>query len=141
MGTLSYKKIDYKYQLIQDYFFKLPFTAPDVSLEDCGVKDNNLYADAGFGYDGASGLTVDSENSMEGALVHDIGYRLLRAGLLPSKFKGLFDRLFKIVLKRNGMGYLRRTIWFNAVKRFASYAAEVRPEDIVSISCLGRNYL
>ncbi len=81
----------------------------------------------GFLFDGPSGPTVDTDNAMAGALLHDALYLAMRLGLVRQKFRRRADRDFRKILKDEGMSWLRRWLWFRAVRRFAAGSAKLRP--------------
>lgn len=120
-------KKGYKYQLVdEDYYFKIPIqpgqTPEGKEFFECGpfIKlwpDGTCLVKIGYAYDGPSGPTIDTDNSMVPALEHDVGAQLQRNGILPVKpFKELFDNAFYDNLIARGMDETRAEIWYQAVK-------------------------
>lgn len=70
----------------------------------------------GFGWDGPSGWTYDTDNSMRASLIHDVLYHCLRDGVLPMRVRGGADREFRVILKSDGMSFIRRWGWFFALR-------------------------
>jgi len=126
----------YKYQLVQTYIHKLPFPAPVVALDHEFLaisSDGYLMIKWGYAWDGPSGPTVDTPDSMRGALVHDAGYQLMRDGYLDRDiFKPLFDRLLVSLCAEDGMGPIRRWFWYQAVEDFAFSATQPRLNDVLT---------
>jgi hypothetical protein len=81
-------------------------------LLDSGV----LMIKAGFKWDGASGPTIDTENTMRAALVHDALYRLMRNRKLDYSHRGTVDILFRKMLTYDGMNAIRAWAWYVGVR-------------------------
>ena len=73
---------------------------------------------AGYAWDGASGPTIDSENSMAASLVHDAFYQAIRTGQVPGSFRRRADGIFRDILKEDGMSFARRWLWYFGVRLF-----------------------
>jgi len=80
----------------------------------------------GYAWDGASGPTIDTKNSMRGTLFHDAAYQLMRLGLLSPEWRETVDDEFGRFLKEDGMWWLRRKLWVREVKKFGGSAADPR---------------
>ena len=81
-----------------------------------------------YAWDGPSGPTADTENSMRASLVHDGLYQAMRERKLRLTARGIADKEFRRILKDDGMSFLRRWIWWLGVRCFAKGAA--RPVDL-----------
>lgn len=81
---------------------------------------------AGYAWDGPSGPTLDTPDSMRGSLIHDALYQLLREEALPAECRALADLEFYRVLRDAGMGKIRARAWYEGVQHFAAGAA--RPD-------------
>ena len=110
----------YKYQLHQNAVFMLPaefagafFDSGHIALMEC-----KLLIRAGYAWDGASGPTWDSKNSMQGSLVHDALYQAIRLGLLPRALKKESDDLLQSICISDGMSRIRAGLWHRAVQKF-----------------------
>lgn len=133
---IKYRKGGYKYQLAEDCrtlvgkhlctsidevrgFVSCPF----VKLYRGGA----LEIQAGYAWDGPSGPTIDTLNFMEGSMVHDALYQLIRAKLIPNVDdieRHAADAELEHHNKAAGMSWLRRK-WVNlGVRTFASFAAD-----------------
>lgn len=110
----------YKYQLVEDEQFITGIYGKHIKTDFIELfADGTLVGRKGYAWDGPSGPTVDTKNSMRAALAHDIGYQLMREGLLSLDYKAYFDGLFYMILRADGMSCLRAWIWYNAVWNFA----------------------
>ena len=116
--------------------------------------DGTLFIADGYAWDGPSGPTIDTSDTMRASLYHDVGYQLMRKGLLAIEFKDRFDRLLERILIEDGlelvrllekMGglvnkakamWIRNTIkpraamWYQAVSKFAGSACKPGPDPI-----------
>ena len=121
---LKYQKIKgYKYRVVKTTWIKLPwlvgmnYSGPFVRI----LSKGDLIALAGYAWDGPSGLTFDTKSSIRGSLWHDIGYQLIRTGVLSkSLYKPLFDKLLRDVCIEDGMWTWRANLWYKAVSGFES---------------------
>ncbi len=118
-------KAGYKYQLhkrvdIQTSIFPVTtITLPFIKLTTAGV----LKISAGFAWDGLSGPTYDTLNSMPGSAAHDALYRCLRSGKLDPKWREEIDNLFRRILLGDGVWRFRARYLWRVVRRFAEFAA------------------
>ncbi len=124
-----YYKAGYKYVLAETAVFQTGVRPIDNlnSVSTCYVSLNRtgkLTIHAGFPWDGPSGTTIDTSNSMAAALLHDALYKLFRWKLADvDVYRSVADREFRDHLKANGMCQPRRWVWFRAVRRLARFAA------------------
>lgn len=95
----------------------------DCSLYSIG-KDGCIISHSGYWYDGPSGPTIDTPNSMEAACFHDIIYDLIRKGIIPNTYwnRRKADKIFYRALRRDGMSYFRANLWYFGVRAGGSFA-------------------
>ena len=77
-----------------------------------------MIIDRGYAWDGASGPTWDTKNSMTPSLYHDAAAQLMRLGLLDQKWRIPSNEEFGDMLKARGMSWLRRKIWVRELNKF-----------------------
>ena len=127
--TILYFKRGYKYQVSRDFHatLVLPFPVTDPVKTDYLELDQfgNLLIKKGYAWDGASGPTWDTQNSMRGSLVHDAGYQLIRLGLVDPRNKEYFDQVLHDLCTQDGMWGWRADYWRWAVLEFG--AGSTRP--------------
>jgi hypothetical protein len=118
-------KSGYKYQLHADYRIKLPINFYTEYVTDYIEinSDSILTIKKGYCWDGASGPTIDTKNTMRASLVHDALYQLIRQRVLSKCHRNMADDLFYDILREDGMSYIRAKIWHNAVKNLGASAA------------------
>ena len=109
------------YRIKLDIKTAKPIRLPFVSLSADGILD----VLPGYAWNGASGPTWDTLNSMIGSLVHDIGYQLIRREQLEAVLKEYFDRLLQEICIEDGMFTWRAKLWRWAVLKFG--AGSTRP--------------
>ncbi len=81
----------YKYVVKKPYHFTLDIK-PEQECDLMFLKmdmEGNILVLPGYPWDGASGPTWDTLNSMKGSLIHDVGYRLIRLCYINSAHKSL----------------------------------------------------
>jgi len=125
----DYMKIDhpvYKYRMLkaiplQTWIARCPVQAEYFSLTPKGI----LTVNKKYCWDGASGPTFDTSDSMRGSLFHDVLYQMLREGqLLDGKYvPAEHDRLRKIadqiiyrLCRADGMPWIRAQLWYWGIR-------------------------
>jgi hypothetical protein len=138
MGIIRYIKGSYKYQLRVDEddpstvespwghtchkhvvnfsFTETSIDTPYLSLINEGLT-TALYIRDGYAWDGASGPTLDTRNSMRASLVHDSLWQLIAAGELGEGYRASADKEFHSILKEDGMDRFRAKLWYWAVSK------------------------
>jgi hypothetical protein len=117
----------YKYQLAEDYSDNILLAPPeDIRTEWIDLDaEGNLLIRKGYAWDGASGPTFDTKDSMRGSLIHDALYQLFRLGHLdPLELRDDADLIFRLVCLEDGMWKPRAYLWYQAVRIGADDAAE-----------------
>ena len=119
---LLYFKRGYKYQTTRTFYIELEIT-PYAPIDLPFVKmdmQGRTHIWAGYAWNGASGPTIDTLTSMIGSLVHDLGYQLIRLGLIDPKYKPYLDRRLVVICIEDGMLKIRAKLWGKTVKRFGN---------------------
>ena len=117
----------YKYQTKRDFHVWVdikPFAPIKLQFIEMDM-DGNLLISRGYAWNGASGPTWDTLNSMIGSLVHDVLYQLIRLGLIDADYKEYADRCLHDLCTRDGMYTWRADYWRWAVLKFG--AGSCRP--------------
>jgi len=123
---MAYKS-GYKYQIHEDFYYKLTFRPVSEKVETRFITlypDGWLVIKNGYSYDGASGITYDSKNTMRASLVHDALYQLMRMELIEQMYRDESDEELYILIREDGMWYIRAKSWHLAVTYFADSAAD-----------------
>ena len=121
-----YFKRGYKYQTSRDYHIKVSIWGREIDTSYVSLdKKGNLLIRKGYAWDGASGPTWDTLNSMIGSLVHDVLYQLIRQGLLNPLYKKYADEVLHDICTEDGMYTWRADYWRWAVLKFG--AGSCRP--------------
>ncbi len=107
---IKYKKRrKYKYNLHSDFKYSTGIKV-DAS-KDLGYlkidSDGELLIKTGYSWDGPSGPTIDTKNFMQGSLVHDALYQLMREGVLPQHLRKKADKILREVCIEDGMSKVR----------------------------------
>ena len=129
---MKYRK-GYKYQLAEDLLTQTdiipdePIYTQFIDLTATGL----LIQRSGYAWDGCSGPTFDTDNSMIPGCVHDGFFQLKRMGYLKNIPRKIIDDLFFKLCLDNGMWKIRAKIWYKFVRRFAGYAAD--PKNIKKV--------
>jgi len=84
----------------------------------------SIQVNPGYTWDGCSGPTVDTANTMAAGLVHDFLYQMVREGIISKDCKEDIDNLFHSILRECGVIKIRAWYYHEAVKRFGHSSLE-----------------
>ena len=114
-----YYSSGYKYQIRRDFSVHTEIKGFDVDTGFISLtQEGVLVGKSGYAWDGASGPTWDTKNSMRGSCAHDILYQLIRLGLIPKTYKEYADKLLHDLCTEDGMWSWRADYWRWAVLTF-----------------------
>lgn len=133
MSPQIHYKSGYKYQLHKTYQLQVRIR-PEADIKTRYLSlsvEGKLKIRYGYCWDGPSGPTWDTKNSMRGSLVHDALYQLMRMGFLDHKWKKAIDLLFEELLLEDGMWAWRARIWYRGVQKLAESAT--LPENMKTV--------
>lgn len=120
-----YYRSGYKYQLTRDAWFETQIKGYCVETRYISLAiDGTLCAKIGYAWDGPSGPTVDTKDSMRGSLVHDVLYQLMREEYIPATCRPLADKELERRCEDDGMWAVRAEAWYLAVRLIAAGAAD-----------------
>ena len=122
---MKYRKLNgYKYELLAGYIHAdVNIKSGFVGNEYVALDNGTLLINKGYAWDGASGPTIDTLNSMRGSLVHDALYQLMREKYIGLENREMADKLLRDVLIEDGMSKCRAGLWYWAVRKFAKQSA------------------
>jgi len=124
-----YKEIDrdkYKYELLKEVYYISPIIEGLVCSHDkFKIVSGCITARPGYSWDGPSGPTYDRPENMRAALFHDVMYQAINEGKIPRNWKTRrkADKLFKAILKEDGMNWFSRQMYFYSVRGFGALFA------------------
>ena len=104
-----------KYVLEETYEDKIPFQTDEFTIltDYCFLRaDGYITINKGYNWDGASGPTIDTDNTMDGSLVHDVLYQLMREERLLRKYRKEADKCIKKMCIADGMSKWRANYWY-----------------------------
>jgi hypothetical protein len=116
---ISYKKRrKYKYNLHSDFEYQTDIK--DESPRNLGLleitSDGNLIIRKGYSWDGPSGPTIDTKKFMQGSLVHDALYQLMREKVLPQSARARTDEILRKICVQDGMSQFRAWYIYKVVR-------------------------
>ena len=129
-------KGSYKYQLCEDYTVQIGILPLTMIITDWIVlaSDGWLTIFKGYAWDGPSGPTFDTKDSMRGSLVHDALYQLMRMGLLDICYRPMADKLLHDICEEDGMPKIRADLWREADELFAGGCARSGTEKEIEVA-------
>ena len=116
-------KAQWRYRLVAPYCYPT-----DILGEQCGNQwvhldpDGSLSIAAGYAWDGPSGPTLDTPDTMRASLVHDALYQLMGNSELHRDNRRKADDCFRQILITDRMPGLRVWYYFLAVRLFGGIA-------------------
>lgn len=124
---ILYKKRQrYKYTLVE-YYSRVIDIRPDEKLgNDFLYLDTSgkLHISEGYSWDGPSGPTIDTKNFMQGSLVHDALYQLIREQHLDFGYRNYADELLRDMCMEDSMSKVRAFFVYWAVRLFGASSAK-----------------
>ena len=124
---IKYKKRRmYKYNLHSDHTYET-----DIAVDhpkDLGLlkisSSGTLHINKGYSWDGPSGPSIDTKNFMQGSLIHDALYQLIREGVLPKTKRKRADEIMREICLKDGMSKFRAWYLYRGVRRFGASSAK-----------------
>lgn len=116
---MKYKK-GFKYQLAETEVTVTPIKPPE-NIETkfiCLSTNGVLTITAGYAWDGPSGPTIDTENSMTPSLNHDAFAQLMRMKLLHRRLRLLSNIFFYNQCLKRKMIKIRAWFWKKNLDKF-----------------------
>ena len=109
-----------KYRLLEDYHDFLHFGPKTSVITPYCIfsSDGELVIESGYCWDGPSGPAIDTDNFMDGSLVHDLLYQLLRANYMRPVwwYRMKADKEMRLQTAKDGMCFVRRWYTWLAVR-------------------------
>ena len=121
-GKLRYTKIKkYKYRnnslkIVRIHIRGLVINHKYFSLD----KQGYLRILEGYLWDGCSGPTWDTRNTMLAGLIHDVLYQMIRIGLLNLIYKNEADKILRSIMLKKGAWKFRANYYYQAVDKLGS---------------------
>lgn len=126
---------DYKYITTCDYYVQTEIR-PENSIKHKFFsigRGGLILISKGYCWDGASGPTIDTENTIRASCVHDVLYQAMREKLLPLSHRKNADKELSKIMLEDSKAKSEFHKWFNgvragyyywAVRFFAYFAAK-----------------
>ena len=106
-----------KFVLSEDYLVQTPVTGVDIIDPWFRLfPDGRLHILAGFAWDGPSGPTFDTKDSLRASLIHDVFCIAMRDGRLNFERQDAINEFFREMCIEDGMPAWRARIWFWGVE-------------------------
>ena len=110
----------YKYTVAETTSVDVPlFRTASLANSHFSLRGGRLMVRAGYAWDGASGPTWDTEETMTPSLVHDVLYQAIREGLIPASRRFDADLTFYRLMRERTAGFwghLRAFYFFAGVR-------------------------
>lgn len=119
-----YECKSYRFQVAEETTIELIHQFPNIEFDWFTIKDNKITIQKGYAWDGASGPTIDTKNTIKASLIHDCLYQAMRLGLLDKSCRKAADKELRDQMKANKVWKLRANIWYIAVRLFAALSAK-----------------
>lgn len=126
--NITYRDLrNWKYELVKDYSLQTSIGGVEFHNDFIELKfDGILTIAKGYCWDGPSGPTIDTKNTMRASLVHDVFYQMIRLEVLAPVRREAVDRFFHSLLRKDGMSRFRAWYFFRSVRIFGG--SSIAPE-------------
>lgn len=122
----------YKYTVREDISVKVSdLDEINISTPHFSIQNNVITAKSSYSWNGASGPTWDTPNTMLPSLIHDILYQCIGTKQIDKKKRFYADLIFyKLMRERTKtfFGQFRAFYFFCAVRLFGGFFLENKPE-------------
>lgn len=120
MIALNYESLaGWKYRLTADLALVTTIRGISCRTEYVSIwDDGRMILRKGYAWDGPSGPTVDTADSMRGSAGHDALYQLIGLRVIPEELRILADADLRTWCMQDGMSELRANAWYKAVRIF-----------------------
>ena len=109
----------YKYRLTEPLSLECSITGISARNDYVTIwDDGRLILQAGYAWDGPSGPTIDTADSIRASAGHDALYQLIALGVIPADSRILADRDLRRWCIEDGMPAIRADAWYHAVRAF-----------------------
>lgn len=122
MTAIHYESLaKWKYRLTADLHLQCSIRGIACRTEYISLwDDGRLILRKGYAWDGPSGPTIDTEDSMRGSAGHDALYQLISLGVIPADMRIVADRDLRRWCIEDGMLETRANAWYSAVRAFGA---------------------
>lgn len=110
---MRYKTLpkSWKYETIEEHRFTLTRSiGKSIATKHIDIRYKEVVIRPGFRWNGPS-FAIDTENAMLASCLHDAMYHLMEMGHLEQKWRKLADKMYRRILKAEGMSWFRR--WYH----------------------------
>lgn len=116
----------FRFQVAEDSELDLvnAMELPDVNFEWFTKEGTTIKIKKGYAWDGASGPTIDTKDTIRASLIHDCYYQAMRLGLVHSEFRKAADKELRDQMIKAGCWKVRAWLWYFAVRLCAASSAK-----------------
>jgi hypothetical protein len=120
MNAIRYESLaKWKYRLTAELVLQSRIRGIAARTEYIQIwDDGTLILRKGYAWNGASGPTIDTENSMAASAGHDALYQLIALHVIPVALRWQADMSFRRWLIEDGMSAARADVWYAGVRNF-----------------------
>lgn len=120
MNAIRYESLaKWKYRLTAELVLQSRIRGIAARTEYIQIwDDGTLILRKGYAWNGASGPTIDTENSMAASAGHDALYQLIALHAIPVALRWQADMSFRRWLIEDGMSAARADVWYAGVRNF-----------------------
>ena len=109
----------YKYRSSSDEYFQTGILGVYATTDFITMYDDGrMLVKKWFLWNGASGPTIDTDNTKRASKGHDALYTLIALGVLNRGYRRRADRLLRKWLLEDGMAHPRAQLWYEGVRAF-----------------------
>ena len=119
-----YEMKSFRFQVAEDTELELVNEVPHIVFDWFSVNDKKIQIKKGYAWDGASGPTIDTKDTIKASLVHDCLYQAMRLGLIDESNRKVADKELRDQMIKAGCWKIRARIWYIAVSLFAKSSAK-----------------
>ena len=119
-----YEMKSYRFQVAEDTELELINDIPNIEFDWFSVSNRKIQIKKGYAWDGASGPTINTKDTIKASLIHDCLYQAMRLGIIDESNRKTADKELRDQMIKAGCWKIRAYIWYIMVRLFGINSAK-----------------
>lgn len=119
-----YEMKSYRFQVAEDTELELINDIPNIEFDWFSVNNKKIQIKKGYAWDGASGPTINTKDTIKAYLIHDCLYQAMRLGIVDESNRKTADKELRDQMIKAGCWKIRAYIWYIMVRLFGTSSAK-----------------
>ena len=107
-----YEMKSYRFQVAEDTELELINDIPNIEFDWFSVSNRKIQIKKGYAWDGASGPTINTKDTIKVSLIHDCLYQAMRLGIIDESNRKTADKELRDQMIKASCWKIRAYIWY-----------------------------